>query len=70
MNSYLAKFLQRLNAKWEVVDEGPMVDLLGMECETLPRAARQARFFTILSGCLILVTTRHRQRLGDWICIG
>ena len=24
----------------------------------------------LLSGCLILVTTRHRQRLGDWICIG
>ena len=34
-DSFLAKFLTRLRSDWEVVDEGPMVDLLGMECETL-----------------------------------
>ena len=35
-DSFLAKFLNRLRADWDVVDEGPMVDLLGMECERLP----------------------------------
>jgi len=35
-NSYLAKFLTMLRDDWDVVDEGPMVDLLGMECEYLP----------------------------------
>ena len=34
-NSFLATFLKRLNNRWDVVDEGPMVDLLGMECEYL-----------------------------------
>ena len=34
-NTFLSKFLTKLRAKWEVVDEGPMVDLLGMECERL-----------------------------------
>ena len=32
-NSYLAKFLRLLREDWEVVDEGPMDDLLGMEFE-------------------------------------
>ena len=32
-DSYLARFLNLLRADWEVVDEGPMHDLLGMECE-------------------------------------
>ena len=32
-NSYLAKFLRILREDWEVVDEGPMDDLLGMEFE-------------------------------------
>ena len=31
--SYLAHFLTLLRKDWDVVDEGPMVDLLGMECE-------------------------------------
>jgi hypothetical protein len=35
-DSYLAKFLTLLRNDWDVVDEGPMVDLLGMECENLP----------------------------------
>ena len=32
-NSYLAKFLLLLRKDWEIVDEGPMDDLLGMEFE-------------------------------------
>ena len=32
-DSYLARFLTLLRTDWEVVDEGPMHDLLGMECE-------------------------------------
>jgi hypothetical protein len=35
-DSYLAKFLTLLRNDWDVVDEGPMVDLLGMECEYQP----------------------------------
>jgi len=34
--SYLAKFLTLLRNDWDVVDEGLMVDLLGMECDYLP----------------------------------
>ena len=33
-DSYLARFLTVLRTDWDVVDEGPMHDLLGMECET------------------------------------
>ena len=32
-NSFLAKFLGKLRTDWEIVDEGPMVDLVGMQCE-------------------------------------
>ena len=31
-SSYYAKFMNQLRADWEVVDEGPMEDLLGIEC--------------------------------------
>ena len=58
----------RRGTVWTIYESGPLI-IFGEKCRT-PRAARQARFFPILSGCLILVTTRHRQRLGDWICIG
>ena len=34
-NSFLAKFLDKLRADWEIVDEGPMVDLVGMQCENM-----------------------------------
>ena len=32
-SSFLAKFLDKLRTDWEIVDEGPMVDLVGMQCE-------------------------------------
>ena len=35
-DSYLARFLTMLRNDWDVVDEGPMTDLLGMECEHQP----------------------------------
>ena len=34
-NSFYAKFMEALRRDWEVVDEGRMVDLLGIECEYL-----------------------------------
>ena len=37
--SYLAHFLSILREDWDVVDEGPMIDLLGMECEPLPNGS-------------------------------
>ena len=33
-NSYYAKFMIQLRKDWDVVDEGPMEDLLGIECTT------------------------------------
>ena len=35
-NSYYAKFMQQLRKDWDIVDEGPMEDLLGIECNTNP----------------------------------
>jgi hypothetical protein len=35
-NSFYAKFLRKLNEDWDVVDEGPMQDLLGIDCNYLP----------------------------------
>ena len=32
-NSFYAKFISRLRQDWDVVDEGPMSDLLGIDCE-------------------------------------
>ena len=32
-NSFHAKFMSRLRADWEIVDEGPMSDLLGIDCD-------------------------------------
>ena len=32
-NSFLASFMSKLRSDWEVVDEGPMVDLVGIQCE-------------------------------------
>ena len=32
-NSFYAKFIDQLRADWEVIDEGPMSDLLGIDCE-------------------------------------
>ena len=34
--SYYAKFMQQLRKDWDVVDEGPMEDLLGIECTSNP----------------------------------
>ena len=31
-NSFYSKFLTRLRADWDIVDEGPMTDLLGIDC--------------------------------------
>ena len=33
-NSFYAKFMLQLRKDWDVVDEGPMEDLLGIECTT------------------------------------
>ena len=33
-NSFYAKFMFQLRKDWDVVDEGPMEDLLGIECST------------------------------------
>ena len=35
-NSFYAKFMSQLRADWDVVDEGPMTDLLGIECDHRP----------------------------------
>ena len=35
-NSFYAKFIDRLRADWDVVDEGPMSDLLGIDCDRMP----------------------------------
>ena len=35
-NSFYAKFMSQLHSDWDVVDEGPMEDLLGIECNTNP----------------------------------
>ena len=35
-NSYYAKFMRQLRKDWDIVDEGPMEDLLGIECNTNP----------------------------------
>ena len=36
-NSYYAKFMAQLRADWDIVDEGPMTDLLGIDCDKQPR---------------------------------
>ena len=35
-NSYYAKFMAQLRADWDIVDEGPMTDLLGIDCDKQP----------------------------------
>ena len=35
-NSYYARFIHKLREDWDVVDEGPMSDLLAMDCERMP----------------------------------
>ena len=35
-NSFYARFVSRLRADWNIVDEGPMTDLLGIDCERQP----------------------------------
>ena len=32
-SSFYAKFISRLRTDWDVVDEGPMIDLLGIDCD-------------------------------------
>ena len=34
--SYYNKFMRQLRKDWDIVDEGPMEDLLGIECNTNP----------------------------------
>ena len=34
-NSFYAKFIARLRSDWDIVDEGPMTDLLGIDCERM-----------------------------------
>ena len=35
-NSFYAKFMSRLRDDWDVIDEGPMTDLLGIDCDKQP----------------------------------
>ena len=35
-NSFYSKFMSRLRKDWDVVDEGPMSDLLGIDCDRRP----------------------------------
>ena len=42
-NSYYAKFMIQLRKDWDVVDEGPMEDLLGIECTTNLRLRLKVR---------------------------
>ena len=35
-DSFYAKFISRLRSDWDIVDEGPMTDLLGIECDYRP----------------------------------
>ena len=35
-DSYYAKFMKQLRADWDIVDEGPMTDLLGIDCDKQP----------------------------------
>ena len=32
-NSFYAKFMDTLRRDWDIVDEGPMLDLLGIDCD-------------------------------------
>ena len=34
-NSFYAKFIAPLRSDWDIVDEGPMTDLLGTDCERM-----------------------------------
>jgi hypothetical protein len=38
-DSFYAKFKKRLEKEWDVVDEGPMVDMLAIQAEYLPSGA-------------------------------
>ena len=35
-DSFYARFMKRLRADWDIVDEGPMTDLLGIDCDKQP----------------------------------
>jgi hypothetical protein len=35
-NSFYARFMSRLRDDWDVIDEGPMTDLLGIDCDKQP----------------------------------
>ena len=35
-NSFYARFMNRLRDDWDVIDEGPMTDLLGIDCDKQP----------------------------------
>jgi len=35
-SSFYYKFISKLREEWDIVDEGPMQDLLGIECDYLP----------------------------------
>lgn len=35
-NSFYAKFMRQLRKDWDIIDEGPMEDLLGIECTSNP----------------------------------
>ena len=34
-NSFYAKFMSKLRDDWDIVDEGPMADLLGIDCDKM-----------------------------------
>ena len=35
-NTFYSKFITQLRKDWDIVDEGPMVDMLGIECDRMP----------------------------------
>ena len=48
-NSYYARFMKRLRADWDIVDEGPMTDLLGIDCDKQPPPLQQWLFERTMS---------------------
>ena len=50
-DSYYARFMRQLRADWDIVDEGPMTDLLGIDCDKQP------------DGSILLHQSRYVQKM-------
>ena len=50
-HSFYAKFLSKLRDDWDILDEGPMTDLLGIDCDRMP------------DGSILLHQTKYIRKL-------